>query len=135
MRRPQKVIHFLEGTSLRLVQEQPEEEGIGERADGEDQVVLPAWRQVSSTRMRESCHSPMFSKALGETWPMTKLASQLAIVVTPTALARMLFCMISTGLMSAMSLDRPIPIGRDKTADTTHMTQESGPMQDEKPKL
>ena len=42
VRRAQQVVHLLEGTSLGLVQEQPEEEGVGEAADGEDEVVLPA---------------------------------------------------------------------------------------------
>lgn len=46
----------------------------------------------------------MLANALGETWPIIKFASQLAEVVKPTALARMLFCMISTGLLSAQVL-------------------------------
>jgi len=42
VRRAQQVVHLLEGAPLGLVQEQPEEEGVGEAADGEDEVVLPA---------------------------------------------------------------------------------------------
>jgi hypothetical protein len=51
-------------------------------------------------------HSPMFSNALGVTWPMVKLASHEAEVVIPTALARILFCMISTGLYSQIKPGR-----------------------------
>jgi hypothetical protein len=71
---------------------------------------------------------------------MTKLASQLAMVVTPTALARMLFCMISTGLGSATFQYHGVRVSPSTTSwgdgcGDTHMTQESGPMQDEKPRL
>lgn len=43
-------------------------------------------------------HIPIAANATGETWPIMKFASQDAAVVRPTALARMLVCMISTGL-------------------------------------
>jgi len=37
-----QVIHFLECSSSSLVEEEVENEGIGETTDGEDEVVLPA---------------------------------------------------------------------------------------------
>jgi hypothetical protein len=50
--------------------------------------------------------SPIFSNALGVTWPMVKLASHDAEVVIPTAFARMLVCMISTGLYGQIVSDK-----------------------------
>jgi len=38
----EQVIHLLEGTSSSLVEEEVEEESVGEGADGENDVVFPA---------------------------------------------------------------------------------------------
>jgi hypothetical protein len=42
----EQVIHFLESASSSFVEEEVEDEGIGEAAHGEDEVVLPALRLV-----------------------------------------------------------------------------------------
>jgi len=94
------------------VEEEVEDEGIGKAADGEDEVVFPALLLVRVKRLLN--HSPMFSNALGVTWPMVKLASHDAEVVIPTALARMLVCIISTGLYSQIDPRR---------SNFTHYTQ------------
>ena len=41
-----QVVHFLERSSSSLVEEEVEHEGIGEAADGENEVVLPAYQSA-----------------------------------------------------------------------------------------
>lgn len=37
------VVHFFEGSTFRLREEEEEDDSVGETADGEDEVVFPAW--------------------------------------------------------------------------------------------